>query len=171
MKRVFIILFIIFSSSLPLFAKSPFDQLENSNPFYTPIKISALTNKSVVFPGDEFKFHLSIIVKTGWHIYSLSPLEGNEFLRTQIFIDENVFQKKGAWKESKPILIEDGAVGRMVKGHNGNVEFSRTYLAPAEVEVDKHSINGKLIFRACDNNVCTLPQELPFHTSILVTNK
>jgi hypothetical protein len=171
MKRVFIILFIIFSSSFPLFAKSPFDQLENSNPLYTPIKISALTNKSVVFPGDEFKFYLSIIVKTSWHIYSLSPLEGNEFLKTQIFIDENVFRKKGAWKESKSVLIQDGAVGRMVNGHKGNVEFSRTYLVPAEVEVDKHSINGKLIFRACDNHICTLPQELPFHASILVANK
>ena len=171
MKRVFIILLIIFSSSLPLFAKSPFDQLENSNPLYPPIKVSALTNKSLVFPGEEFKFHLSIIVKTGWHIYSLSPLEGNEFLRTQIFIDENVFRKKGAWKESKPVLIQDGAVGRMVNGHKGNVEFSRTYLVPAEVEVDKHSINGKLIFRACDNHICTLPQELPFQTGIRVTNK
>ena len=161
----------MFSSSLPLFAKSPFNQLENSNPLYTPIKVSAITNKSVVFPGEEFKFHLSIIVKIGWHIYSLSPLEGNEFLRTQIFIDENVFWKKGAWKESKPVLIQDGAVGRIVNGHKGNVEFSRTYLVPAEVEVDKHSINGKLIFRACDNHICTLPQELPFHVSILVANK
>jgi len=171
MKRVFIILFIILSSSLPLFAKSLFDQLENSNPLHTPIKVSALTSKSVVFPGDEFKFYLSIIVKTGWHIYSLSPLEGNEFLRTQIFINENVFRKKGAWKESKPVLIQDGAVGRMVSGHKSNVEFSRTYLVPADVEVDKHSINGKLIFRACDNHICTLPQELPFQASILVTNK
>ncbi len=161
----------MFSSSLPLFAKSPFDQLGNSNPLYIPIKVSAITNKSVVFPGEEFKFHLSIIVKTGWHIYSLSPLEGNEFLRTQIFIDENVFRKKGAWKESKPVLIQDGAVGRVVNGHRGNVEFSRTYLVPAEVEVDKHSINGKLIFRACDNHICTLPQELPFHTDILVTKE
>ena len=171
MKRVLIILFILFSSSLPLFAKSLFDQLENSNPLYTPIKVSALTNKYVVFPGDEFKFYLSIIVKTGWHIYSLFPLEGNEFLRTQIFIDENVFREKGTWKESKPVLIQDGAVGRMVNGHKGSVEFSRTYLVPVEVEVDKHSINGKLIFRACDNHICTLPQELPFHVSILVANK
>ena len=171
MKRVFIILLILFLSSRPIFAKSPFDQLENSNPLYPPIKVSALTNKSLVFPGEEFKFHLSIIVKTGWHIYSLSPLAGNEFLATQIFIDENVFRAKGVWKEPKPVLIQDGAVGRIVNGHKGNVEFSRTYLVPAEVEVDKHSINGKLIFRACDNHICTLPQELPFHASILVANK
>ena len=125
----------------------------------------------MVFPGEEFKFHLSIIVKTGWHIYSLSPLAGNEFLATQISLDKNIFWAKGIWEEPKPVLIQDEAVGRMVNGHKGNVEFSRTYLVPAEVEADKHSINGKLIFRACDNNICTLPQEIPFHASILVANK
>ena len=171
MKRVFIILLVLFLSSPPLFAKSPFDQLENSNPLYPPIKVSAVTNKSSVFPGEEFKFHLSIIVKTGWHIYSLSPLVGNEFLATQIFIDENVFRAKGVWKEPKPVLIQDGAVGRIVHGHKGNVEFSRTFLVPPKVEFDKYSIHGKLIFRACDNKICTLPQELPFQTGILVTNQ
>ena len=171
MKRVFIILLILFSSSRPVFAKSPFDQLENPNPLYPPIKVSALTNKPLVFPGEEFIFHLSIIVKTGWHIYSLSPLAGNEFLATQIFIDENVFREKGVWKEPKPVLIQDEAVGRIVNGHKGNVEFSRTYLVPPKIKVDKYSISGKLIFRACDNHICTLPQELPFHTGIPVTSK
>ena len=171
MKRVFIILLILFSSSLPIFAKPPFDKLKDPNPSFPAIKVSALTNKSLVFPGEEFKFHLSIIVKTGWHIYSLSPLAGNEFLATQIFVDENIFRAKGVWKEPKPVLIQDGAVGRIVNGHKGNVEFSRTFLVSPKVEVDKYSIHGKLLFRACDNQICTLPQELPFHTDILVTKK
>ena len=171
MKRIFIILLFLFLSSLPIFAESPFDQLKKSNPLHSPIKVSALTNKSMVFPGEEFKFHLSIIVKTGWHIYSLSPLAGNEFLATQISLDENIFQAKGAWKEPKPVLIQDEAVGRIVNGHKGNVEFSRIFLVPPKVEIDKYSMHGKLLFRACDNQICTLPQELPFQASILVNNK
>ena len=171
MKRIFIILLFLFLSSLPIFAESPFDQLKKSNPLHSPIKVSALTNKSMVFPGEEFKFHLSIIVKTGWHIYSLSPLAGNEFLATQISIDENIFRAKGIWKEPKPVLIQDGAVGRIVSGHKGNVEFSRTFLVPQKVEADKYSIHGNFLFRACDNQICTLPQELPFQASILVNNK
>ena len=58
-----------------------------------------------------------------------------------------------------------------VNGHKGNVEFSKTYLVPSAVKIDKYSISGKLIFRACDNHICTLPQELPFNAGILVTNK
>ena len=171
MKRVFIILLILFSFSLPAFAKPPFDKLKDPNLLYPPIKISALINKSLVMPGEEFILHLSVIVKTGWHIYSLSPLSGNELLATQIFIDENVFQEKSVWREPKPILIQDEAVGKIVNGHKGNVEFSKTYLVPSAVKFDKHSISGKLIFRACDNHICTLPQELPFNAGILVTNK
>ena len=171
MKRVFIILLILFSSSLPVFAKPPFDKLKDPNQLYPPIKISALTNKSLVMAGEEFILHLSVIVKTGWHIYSLSPLSGNEFLATEIFIDENVFQEKSVWKEPKPILIQDEAVGKIVNGHKGNVEFSKTYLVPPAVKLNKYSISGKLIFRACDNHICSLPQELPFNTGILVTNK
>ena len=171
MKRVFIILLILFLSVLPVFGKPPFDKLKNPDLLYPAIKISALANKSLVIPGEEFIFHLSVIVKTGWHIYSLSPLSGNELLATQIFIDENVFQEKSVWREPKPILIQDEAVGKIVNGHKGNVEFSKTYLVPSAVKVDKHSISGKLIFRACDNHICTLPQELPFNAGILVTNK
>ena len=171
MKRVFIILLILFLSALPVFAKPPFNKLKDPNLLYPPIKINASPNKSLVTPGEEFIFHLSVIVKTGWHIYSLSPLEGNKFLATQIFTDENAFREKSGWKEPKPVLIQDEAVGRIVNGHKGNVEFSLSYLVPLKVRVDKHSISGKLIFRACDNRICTLPQELPFHTDILVTKE
>ena len=72
------------------------------------------------------------------------------------------FGKRVLGRNPNPVLIQDGAVGRIVNGHKGNVEFSRTFLVPPKVEVDKYSINGKLIFRACDNQICTLPQELPF---------
>ncbi len=154
-----------------MFAISPFDRLQNSDPLITPIKISVLTNKSVVLQGEEFKFHISIIIEEGWHIYSLSPLAGNELLATQILMGENGFREKDAWKEPKPVFIQDGAVGKMVKGHKGNVEFSRNYLVPVEVAIKTHSIDGKLIFRACDNQICTLPQEVLFHTTIQVKNK
>ncbi len=114
---------------------------------------------------------MSIIVEEGWHIYSLFPLTGNETLATQILMDKNSFLEKGFWKEPKPVLIQDGAVGKMVKGHKGNIEFSKTYLVPLDAVTDSHSIDGRLVFRACDNQTCTLPQEFPFHTTIKVNSR
>ena len=171
MKRFFLILLFLFSFPLLLFANSPFDRLQNSDPLLTPIKLRVLTSKSVVVPGEEFKFHISIFVEEGWHIYSLAPLTGNELLATEILMDENAFMEKNSWKEPKPVFSQDGAVGKTVKGHRGNVEFSRSYKVPLHMVAERYPINGKLVFRACDNQICNLPQEILFHTTIQVKSK
>ena len=168
MKRVLIILILIFLFPLVLFANSPFDRLQRALP---QIKINVLTSKSMVFPGEEFKFYMSVLIEEGWHIYSLLPLKGSELLATKILIDKNVFQEKEGWREPESMLIQDGAVGKMVKGHKGNVEFSRTYIVPVDVDVGTYPLNGRLVYRACNNQICTLPQELPFNTSLQIAHK
>ena len=168
MKRVLIILIFIFLFPLALFASPPFDRPQAALP---KIKINVLTSKSVVFQGDEFKFYMSIVIEDGWHIYSLSPLRGNELLATQILIDENPFQEQERWREPESMLIQDEAIGEMVKGHKGNVEFSRTYSVPLDIVTGQYPIKGRLIYRACDNQICTLPQEFPFNTTLQVVRK
>jgi len=171
MKRVLIILVFLILFPPALFADSPFDRLQTSEPFLPQLKINVLTSTPVVLPEEVFKFYVSILVEEGWHIYSLSPLKGSELLATKILMNENVFYEQGTWREPEPVLIQDGAVGKMVKGHRGNVEFSRTYVVPMDAAVGKHSIAGKLVYRACDNQICTLPQEFPFSTTLQVRRK
>ena len=168
MKRVLIILILIFLFPLVLFANSPFVRLQPALP---QIKINVLTSKSMVFPGEEFKFYMSVLIEEGWHIYSLLPLKGSELLATKILIDKNVFQEKEGWREPESMLIQDGAVGKMVKGHKGNVAFSRTYIVPVDVDAGKYPLNGRLVYRACDNQICTLPQEFIFNTVLQVSSK
>jgi hypothetical protein len=168
MKRVLIIPIFIFLFPLALFANPPFDRSQAALP---QIKINVLTNKSVVFPGEEFKFYMSVLIEEGWHIYSLSPLKGSEILATQILINENVFHEQGEWQEPEPVLIQDEAIGEMVKGHIGNVEFSKTYNVPVYIEADRYPITGRLVYRACDNQICTLPQEFPFNTTLQIIHK
>ena len=168
MKRIFIILFVLIFFPSHLFGKSPFDHKKNHDPVFPQIKIKVLPSKPVIFPGEEFKFYISIILEEGWHIYSLSPFLGNKMLETKVFMNENVFKGQGVWKEPKPVLIRDGAVGKIVKGHKGNIEFSRTYLVPNNLEDNKYFLKGKLVVRTCNNKVCGLPQELPFRSVIQV---
>ena len=168
MKRISIILFVFIFFPSHLFAKSPFDRKKNHDPVLPGIKIQVLPSKSVVLPGEQFKFYISVILEEGWHIYSLSPFAENKMLETKVFMDENVFKGQGLWKEPKPILIKDGAVGKIVKGHKGNIEFSRNYLVPNNLEENKYFLKGKLVVRTCNNKVCGLPQELPFRSVIHV---
>ena len=83
-------------------------------------------------------------------------------------MDKSVFREQDVWKEPKPVLIRDGAVGKIVKGHKGNIEFSRTYFVPKNLDENKYPLKGKLIVRTCDNKICSLPQELSFRSVIQV---
>ena len=65
-----------------------------SGPFSTPgpqsgprIKLDTMADRDPVYPGDGFKLYLSVQIEEGWHIYSLQPLDGNELLATQIFLE------------------------------------------------------------------------------------
>lgn len=171
MKRVLFILVYLFLSPLPLSANSPFDNLKISNPLLPPIKVSVATNKPLVSRGEVFDFHMSIFIEEGWHIYSFMPFQGSESLTTQILLNENVFKEESGWKEPNPVLIEDGAVGRIVKGHKGQIELVKTFYVPIEVEPEKYSLGGNLVYRACDNRICTLSRKFPFHTEIEVSRK
>lgn len=168
MKRVLILLIFIFLFPHALFATSLFNRSQAVLP---QIKINVLTNKSVVFPGEKFKFFISVLIEEGWHIYSLLPLKGSEILATQILMNENAFQEQETWQEPEPSLIQDEAVGKIVKGHKGNVEFSKTFNVPFDIEAGIYLINGRLIYRVCDNQICTLPQEFPFNTSLQIFHK
>jgi len=169
MKRIFLILFFLFLFHFPVSAESPFSGLKAFDRHLLPIKISVLTNKTLVSQGEKFKFHLSVLVEEGWHIYSLKPFQGSESLATKILMDTNNFQDQSDWEGPGPVLIEDGALEKIVKGYRGHVEFSKTYLVPISVVPKIYSLAGNLVFRACNNQICTLPQKFPFSTKIKVS--
>ena len=83
MKRIFIILFVFILFPSNLFAKSPFDHKKSYDRVLPQIKVRVLPSKPVIFPGEEFKFYISVVLEEGWHIYSLSPFAGNEMLGTK----------------------------------------------------------------------------------------
>ena len=144
-------------------------------PFSTPglpsgprIKLDTMADRDPVYPGDGFKLYLSVQIEEGWHIYSLQPLDGNELLATQIFLEGNVFESSGDWQESSPSLIQDDAQAKRVKAHTHIAEFHKNFHIPENLNPGSYRINGKLHYRACDNKLCTLPQNLPFVSRIHV---
>jgi hypothetical protein len=132
------------------------------------IKLNSLADPAPVYPGGRFRLYLSAQIEEGWHIYSLKPLDGNEMLATRIIIEESVFETVGHWEESPPHLIQDDAQAKMVKGHTFTAEFQKSFYVPEKIKPGSYSIKGNLLYRACDNKLCTLPQSLPFVTRVQV---
>jgi hypothetical protein len=143
-------------------------------PFSAPLssgpglKLNVVTDQDPVYSGGRFTLYISVQIEEGWHIYSLRPLDGNGLLATRITLQEGTFETTGEWKESSTHLIQDDAQEKMVKGHSVTAEFQKNFQVPQDSDSGIHSIEGKLIYRACDNKLCTLPQSLPFITWLQV---
>lgn len=160
------LIFILALLAFPVYGwSSPF-----SNPLATPqsslspkINIKPLVESNPASPGDPFRLYLSVEIEEGWHIYSLQPLAGNELLATQIILEDNVFDDGVEhWQESPVSLIQDDAQDRVVKGHRVTAEFHKDLYVPKNFSSGRYPINGRLIYRACDNKLCTLPKSSPF---------
>jgi DsbC/DsbD-like thiol-disulfide interchange protein len=132
------------------------------------IKVNMIMDRDPVYPGDRFKLYMSVQVKEGWHIYSLQPMDGNEFLATQIMVDDNIFEGQKQWQESPTLLIQDDAQQKLVKGHVTTAEFHNSFRVPENTRSGNYSIKGKLSYQACDNNLCTLPKTLLFDSQLRV---
>lgn len=145
------------------------------SPFSSPsassgpgVKLNLMMDRDPAYPGDRFKLYMSVQIEEGWHIYSLQPMDGNELLATQIVLEGNIFESQKHWQESPTRLIQDDAQQKLVKGHVTTAEFHNSFRVPEKSKPGNYTIKGKLLYRACDNNLCTLPQSLPFDSQIRV---
>ena len=166
MIRILIFVLAIFPVSV--FAKSfPFSKSNiSSNP---SVKLNMTIDRDLAYPGDHFKLYLSVQIEEGWHIYSLRPMDGNELLATQIVLEDNSFKSQKHWHESPIHLIQDEAQEKLVKGHVKTAEFYNSFRVPINITSGNHSIKGKLLYKACNNSLCTLPQSLSFASHIHVS--
>ena len=145
------------------------------SPFSSPsissgpgIKLNLMMDRDPAYQGDRFKLYMSVQIEEGWHIYSLKPMDGNELLATQILIDDNIFEGQKHWQESPTRLIQDDAQQKLVKAHVTTAEFYNSFRVPKNTRSGNYSIKGKLLYQACDNNLCTLPESHPFHSQVRV---
>ena len=57
---------------------------------------------------------------------------------------------------------------KLVKAHITTAEFHNSFRVPENTKSGNYSIKGKLLYQACDNNLCTLPESLPFDSKVRV---
>jgi DsbC/DsbD-like thiol-disulfide interchange protein len=154
---------------------APVFSFAEPSPFSSPsissgpgIRLNMIMDRDPAYPGDHFKLYMSVQIKEGWHIYSLQPMDGNELLATQIMIGDNIFEGQKHWQESPTRLIQDDAQQKLVKAHVTTAEFYNSFRVPENTSSGNYSIKGKLLYQACDNNLCTLPESLPFDSQVRV---
>ena len=132
------------------------------------IKVTALANPSALKEGEAFNLFVRIHVASGWHIYAMNLAEEDQTLATRVALEVDWLEPQGAWVETPPKLIFDGALNKGILVHSKTAQFHRTHRIAGSLVTGSHPINGALWVRACNNRVCTMPKRLDFSTSIQV---
>ena len=83
-------------------------------------------------------------------------------------MNDKTFEDVTLWNESATQLMHDGAQAKIVKGHISTAEFSKQFRVSDKMTSGNYPIRGNLIYRACDNRMCTLPQSLFFESWIRI---
>jgi len=163
----FIFIFLAASFS-PAAAFQSFDEFIKSGSADRHVRIQATVDPPQAASGSSFKLILSISIDEGWHIYSLNEPSEGEPVASRIQMAESPFLAQGKWSEQESQVTFDGVLERVVQMHLKSAEFVRNFLIPDPLAPGTYPISGTLVFRACDNRVCTLPHELTFRTLVQV---
>lgn len=148
-----------------------FEEFTRSKNKLYNIEAKAIAEPVQARRGESFVLHLWVDVSPGWHIYSLEEQGDDATLATKIYFKENRFQGDQPWKEPEPTIALDGALDKVVKIHRNSVQFIQKQQIPESLTPGTYSISGKIVFRACDNRICSLPRETAFQTQVQVTAK
>jgi len=163
----FIALFLYLSlQAIPSHALESFPDFSRKPDSQYHLSADIVIEPRAVHPGALFELRVWISLDEGWHIYSMETANGQEDYPTRIRLNDSRFVGQGEWKEPKPKVIFDGALGKMVKTHKNVIEFRRFYWAPRDTKVGSYNLAGIIIYRACDNRICTLPREMGFSTPL-----
>ena len=140
---------------------------KNSKQDLIHFKLKAIVAPEAVKSGGQFSLYIKIELREGWHVYSLNAKGVEEPpMATKIFMNSDMFTPLGLWEEPTPIIAWDGALERVVKTHKNVVEFRRLYSATELLATGSYPITGEIVFRACNNKVCNLPQKISYRTQI-----
>lgn len=144
-----------------------FEEFKSAQSKPINVQVAAAVVPPQVHLGDFFKVRLRVTITPGAHIYSLEN-KVDESLATRIDLEKNPFTPLGKWRESQPEISADGVLKTMVKTHKELAEFSLAFVVPREAASGLSVISGTLVYRLCDNKICTLPQKISFKTFLRV---
>ena len=165
-KRVSFFLFVAILTASMVEAIPSFKKFKkDSDPIH--FKLTAIVDPESIKLGERFVLYVKIELSKGWHIYSLyTKGVENQPLATEISLNSDMFVPHGLWKEPAPVIAWDGALEKVVRTHQQVVEFRRWYSPVESLDSGSYQIRGDVVFRACNNKVCNLPQKISYVTKI-----
>ncbi|MGA2031367.1 MAG: cytochrome c biogenesis protein CcdA [Thermoguttaceae bacterium] len=159
------------AAPMPLAAQVevPIDQLTSGFPGFggpqeQPLTVSAeFTAPQAGQPG---KLFMTAVVKSGWHIYSITQpaIPGGGPMASKIKIAPSSDYRIGQFRANPPPAqkTEPAFDNHILENHSGRVTWSASLELGPGVDAASLTIAGKLFAQACDAKTCLPPRDYPF---------
>jgi DsbC/DsbD-like thiol-disulfide interchange protein len=162
------VLLLFLTSVSQAWALTPFEEFNGTKLQASQVKVKSTISPPITKAGGKFKLHVQVSVDQGWHIYSINPREENKMLATTLHLRSNRFLPVGEWKESEPTIRVDEVLQKALKTHESMVDFVHEFQVPDSMIQGAFFLKGEVIYRVCDNHVCSLPKKMPFTSKVQI---
>ena len=118
-------------------------------------------------PGQDIKVSADFVIASGWHIYG-KPIS-TDFVPTSITFDNAVVAKQSI-DFPKPEMVKFEALGQTLPVYKGSVHVGGDLKLRSDLQPGETRLTGKVEFQECSDNICKMPQSLPFAIPITIAS-
>ncbi|HVN26860.1 MAG TPA: protein-disulfide reductase DsbD domain-containing protein, partial [Candidatus Binataceae bacterium] len=118
-----------------------------------------------VVPGQELGILADFAIAPGWHIYG-RPLPDNYTATAIEFDGDSVASQE--FEFPTPEKVTFAALGETLPVYHDKVRAKGKILIRSGLKPGEHQLKGKLRFQECSQDVCKIPQSVPFEIPIRI---
>jgi DsbC/DsbD-like thiol-disulfide interchange protein len=156
-------------SAITVRADSLLDKLEPKSATVRAGDVSATIQPAVgeAAPGQDIKVSADFSIGSGWHIYG-KPIS-TDFVPTTITFDNTVVVKQSI-DFPKPEMMKFEALGQTLPVYKGSMHVGGDVKLRPDLKPGDITLTGKVEFQECSDNICKMPQSLPFAIPITIAS-
>jgi DsbC/DsbD-like thiol-disulfide interchange protein len=145
------------------------DKLEPKSATVRAGDVSATIQPAVssAAPGQDIKVSADFRIGSGWHIYG-RPIS-TDFVPTTITFDDAVVAKQSI-DFPKPEMMKFEALGQTLPVYKGSMHAGGNLKLRPDLKPGDINLTGKVEFQECSDNICKMPQSLPFAIPLTIAS-
>jgi DsbC/DsbD-like thiol-disulfide interchange protein len=118
-------------------------------------------------PGQDIKVSADFTIGSGWHIYG-KPIS-TDYVPTTVTFDKEVVAQQSI-EFPKPEMMNFAALGQTLPVYKNKVHAGGDVKLRPDLKPGDYQLTGKVEFQECSDNICKIPQSLPFAIPITVAS-
>jgi DsbC/DsbD-like thiol-disulfide interchange protein len=118
-------------------------------------------------PGADVKVSADFTIASGWHIYG-QPVS-TDYVATTVTFDSGLVAKQSI-DFPKPEMVSFPALGQTLPVYKGSVHAGGNLKLRPDLKPGDYKLTGKVEFQECSDNICKMPQSLPFAIPISIAS-